>query len=262
MNEIKSILDSAVTAHDGPVDPAADVARGRNQLRKRRMTGLGAGAAGLAVIAAVSGVLVTNGQGTGSTGPAAASSASPVTGVDTSGPAGAPATTGATKSSKDVLDRIELVSYTGKQPPGYQVGLVPQGWEIQGVTNLVLVMAPKGFKDQDVNTWTGKIAVMLESQDAAAEEPVTDENLEAWGMTREEFGEQVSSKVTVNGRKGTLTRDKSTNKNLPMVKVSFPDAKGHHVVVQGPLSLGWDDAQWVEFAEGVKVLKGAEAGKG
>ena len=249
MNEFKDILEKAVSVQDRSVDPAADIARGRGELRKRRMTRFGAGAAGMAVIAAVSGVLVTGGSDAGSTTPTLASTT-------------APTTAGATPESKDSLAGIQLVAYTGKQLPGYDVGFVPKGWEIQGGDDFTLTIAPKGFKDQDYNSFVGKIAVMLESKDAAGAEDYvpTEEELKSWGMEGESF-ESTTTEITVKGQEGKLRRDKETN-SLPMVKVSFTDAKGHNVVVQGPLSLKWTDAQWVEFAEGVKVLGNAEAGVG
>ncbi|MCE0536882.1 hypothetical protein LWF15_15365 [Kineosporia rhizophila] len=246
MNELKDILDKAVSVQDRPVDPAADIARGRGELRKRRMTRFGAGAAGMAVIAAVSGVLVTGGSDGGSTPPALAGTTAP-----------------ATTAAKGSLPGIQLVAYTGEQLPGYDVGFVPKGWEIQGGDDFTLTIAPKGFKDQDYNSFVGKIAVMLESKDAAgAEEDYvpTDEELKSWGMEPGSL-DSTTTEIEVSGQEGKLRRDKETN-DSPMVKVSFTDAKGHNVVVQGPLSLGWTDAQWVEFAEGVKVLGNAEAGVG
>ncbi|GLY29787.1 hypothetical protein [Kineosporia sp. NBRC 101731] len=251
MDDLKDILDRAVLMDDAPVDPSADLARARGQLRRRRMTRAGAGAAGLVVIAAVGGVLSTQGTQTVTPVPAIASA-----------PA---ATTAATKD--DSLPGIALVAYTGEQVPGYQVGFVPKGWEIQGGSSTVLAIAPKGFKNQDINQWVGKIAVLLQSKDAAPDhEPVTQADLEAWGMEGEDL-ETTVTEVTVNGHQAWLTRPKTPDRSRTpgrstSVSVDFTDDKGHNIVVQGPSSLNWNDTQWLKFAQSVKVLSNAEAGLG
>lgn len=248
MNEMKMLLDSAVPTENEPVDPAADLSRGRRRQHKRQMTRAWTGAAGLAVVAAATGIVVT----TGPTEPAPPRAAT--------APAGTlSATTGSTPRGQ--LPAIELVAYTGKQVPGYAVKSVPEGWEIQGGSNTVLTIAPKGFKNKDVNEWVGKIAVMLESKDAAADErPITEEDLKAWGMEGSDLA-RTTSKVTVNGNDGSISRQTKVDPTST-VNVSFPDAKGHHVVAQGPASLGWTDAEWAKFAEGVTVLRNAEQGVG
>ena len=254
MDDLKSILEKAISVPDEAVDPAADLARGRGGLRKRRMQRLGAGAAGLAVVAAVGGVLVTGGGDAGTPAPATALT-----------PSAGPTTPGATDTTAPAdhsLPAVALVAYTGKQVPGYRVGFVPKGWEIQGGDSTVLVIARKGFKNQDIHQWVGKLAVMLESKDAGTEtpQPVTKDDLEAWGDDGTGF-ETTVTKVTVNGEDGWIQRDQSTDKKA-MVSVTFSDTEGHRVVVQGPESLNWSDTQWLKFAVGTKVLVNAEAGLG
>jgi hypothetical protein len=253
MDELKSILEKAISVPYEVVDPAADVARGHGGLRKRRMRRLGAGAAGLVVVAAVGGVLVTGGGGAGTTAPATAltPSAGPTT-------PGKPATTAPVDGS---LKGIALVAYTGKQVPGYQVRFVPKGWEIQGGDSTVLVIALKGFKNQDIHQWVGKLAVMLQSKDVGTEapQPITKDDLEAWG---DDTGfETTVTKVTVNGQDGWIQRDQSTDKKA-MVSVTFSDSEGHRIVVQGPESLNWNDTRWLKFAVGVKVLGKGGGGLG
>ncbi len=133
---------------------------------------------------------------------------------------------------------------------------------IQGGDSTVLVIALKGFENKDIHQWVGKMAVQLQSADAGTEapQPVTKEDLEAWGDDGTGF-ETTVTKVTVNGQDGWISRDQSTDKKA-MVSVTFSDTKGHHVVVQGPEWLNWTDAKWIKFAEGVKVLGNAEAGRG
>lgn len=250
MNEFKTMFDQAVSVDDVPVDPAADIARGRDELRRRRTTRTAIGAAGLAVVAAVGGVAVTSGSG--DPGPAVV--AGPAFVDDKSGQE-----TGTSSGSE--LTAIDLVTYTGKQVPGYAVQSVPEGWEIQGGSNTVLTLAPKNFSDQDINTWTGKIAVMLQSEDASDEgSEITDEELKSWGMQRKDV-EHTDSKITVNGKAGSVSRSDPAATD-PMVVVRFPDAKGHDVIAQGPLTLDWDDTRWTKFAEGITVLTNAAQGHG
>ncbi|MCM4084269.1 hypothetical protein [Paractinoplanes hotanensis] len=250
MNEMKMLLDSAVAIEDGPVDPAADLVRGRRRLHKRLRTRAWACAAGLAVVAAATGAVVTNGLADPAAPRAATAPPASLTHSATTG-----------TSPRTQLPAIELVAYTGKQVPGYTVKSVPEGWEIQGGSNTVLTLAPQGFKNQDVNDWVGKIVIMLESKEAAGDDrPITEEDLKAWGMEGSDLA-QTTAKVTVNGKDGSISRPVNADRTST-VSVSFPDTKGHHVVAQGPASLGWTDAQWVEFAEGVTVLRNAEQGAG
>ena len=62
---------------------------------------------------------------------------------------------------------IELVAYTGTQPEGYTVDSVPTGWEIQGVNNFVLTIAAIGDPDRQVDSFAGKLVVMLLSKDGS-----------------------------------------------------------------------------------------------
>ena len=149
MTELKDILEQALADGHGPdpgrgVEPAADLARGRTLLRRRRRLGLAGLAGGAAAVAAIT-VPLTAGTGhqpgPGTTRPAAAG--------------------------------IALVAYRGTQPPGYQVAEVPRGWVIQGGNAFVLVLAPQGDKDTSINAFAGKLVVMLQSRDATGPGPGT-----------------------------------------------------------------------------------------
>jgi hypothetical protein len=147
MTELKNILEQALADGHGPdpaqgVEPAADLARGRTLLRRRRRLGLAGLAGGAAAVAAIA-VPLSAGTGhqagPGTTGPAAAG--------------------------------IALVAYRGTQPPGYKVAEVPRGWVIQGGNAFVLVLAPQGDKDTSINAFVGKLVVMLQSRDATGPGP-------------------------------------------------------------------------------------------
>src|SRR2546423_295984 len=147
MSDLRTLLHEAADA--GPLDPPSasvddDLARGRRALTRRRIrravtpTGL------LAAVAA--GLLVV--------GPQLTTPSAPIVAPLRAAPVGppAPATT--------VLPAgISLVAYAGSQPAGYTIDRVPQGWEIQNVDRYSLVIAPIGAKDQDPNSFEGKILI-------------------------------------------------------------------------------------------------------
>jgi hypothetical protein len=145
MTELKYLLDEAVPARPGEVvDPAADVARGRRHLHRRRLTVLG-GAAAVVVAAPLAFTLATA-PGDPVVRPVARS----------------------TSTAGTRLPAVDLVAYTGKQVPGYRVSEVPAGWEIQGGNAFALALAPKNFPDRNTDSFAGKIVVMLESEDVTA----------------------------------------------------------------------------------------------
>jgi hypothetical protein len=136
----------------GPATPAtddqatADLTRGRRALTRRR-TVKGA-ATGVFAVAAAAAVIAYGAAGRPATHPAPPSAAAPTT---------------AAQQPSTVTAR--LVAYQGQQPKGYTIDKVPAGWEIQGVDNYVLTIAPVTAKDKDPDSFVGKIAVMLQSKD-------------------------------------------------------------------------------------------------
>jgi hypothetical protein len=154
VTDIKNLLELAlgdgIAPEPGrPADPAADLARGRRRLRRRRMTAL----AGLtaAVLCGAAVPLALHGSA------GAAHSATPRPSVTASAPAIAHPKTS---------PRIALVAWEGTQPPGYQVSEMPKGWVVQGSTPYALTIAPPNDRDKDPNSFLGKLVVMLQSTDA------------------------------------------------------------------------------------------------
>lgn len=131
---------------------------------------------------------------------------------------------------------IALVAFTGDQVPGYTVAEVPAGWVIQGGTPFALVIAAKGDPDTSVDSFTGKLVVMLQSRDAS---PPTS-----------------GQSDPVNGHPGFLDVQGDTT------ILTFQRADSRWVVIQAPTSLGWDAAQLAQFASGVQVLGNAQPGRG
>jgi hypothetical protein len=69
-------------------------------------------------------------------------------------------------TSPRVAAGIKLVAYTGAQPPGYTVQVIPAGWVIQGSNPFALVIAPANAASKDPDAWIGKLVVTQEAFDA------------------------------------------------------------------------------------------------
>jgi hypothetical protein len=219
VNTVKDMLELALEEEaEHVVDPAEDVARGRSLLRRRRLIGAG----GVAAAAAIGALLVPVILGSGG--------APSVVAVRPSQPAVSMTPVAPGHHS------IRLVAFTGDQVPGYQVAEVPAGWVIQGGTPFALVIGPKGDPDTNVDSFTGKLVVMLQSRDAS---PPTS-----------------GQSDPVNGHPGFLDVQGDTQ------ILTFQRADSRWVVIQAPTKLGWDAAQLAQFASGVKVLGNAQPGRG
>ncbi|HWS38472.1 MAG TPA: hypothetical protein VN408_37760 [Actinoplanes sp.] len=124
---------------------AADMARGRKALRRRRLVQAGGGSAfAVAALAAAVAFATTGGAPNATETPLA---------------------TGTTATSGVAAPSVKLVAYTGDQPEGFTLDKVPDGWEVQGVDAGVLTLAPKNAKDKDIHNFVGKVVVMLQSLD-------------------------------------------------------------------------------------------------
>ncbi|HMH91324.1 MAG TPA: hypothetical protein VK586_09600, partial [Streptosporangiaceae bacterium] len=196
-------------------------------LRRRRAAGLVGGAAATVAAAGVTAVAVS----LATAGPGAARP------EQAAGPAGRAAATSAPRvaPSPDAA-AIALVSYSGTQIPGYQVTEVPSGWVIQGGSPSALVIAPAHDPDTSIDSFTGKLVVMLKSVD----EPVP----------------VHAPRQPVAGRPGYLRVQEGTQ------IMTFQAANGAWVDIQAPTSLGWDGTELAQFAAGVQVLGNAQPGHG
>jgi hypothetical protein len=220
VNKVKDVLELALddrAAADQRVDAAEDVARGRSLLRRRRLIGAG-GVAAAAAIGVLVPVLLGSAGGTPSVVPPR------------------PSHLATTPSAATGNHSIRLVAFTGDQVPGYTVAEVPEGWVIQGGTPFALVIGAKGDPDTNVDSFTGKLVVMLQSRDAS---PPTS-----------------GQSDPVNGHPGFLDVQGDTQ------ILTFQRADSRWVVIQAPTSLGWDASQLAQFASGVQVLGNAQPGRG
>jgi hypothetical protein len=229
VNDLKDLLELAVQDTPAlPVDPRADVARGRRLLRRRLLFRASGVVAAVAVGAMVP-VVLHSAAGTGtSVGGHQAAASVPHKPVHV-----------ATRQSAPVhkATSIALVAWQGTQPPGYQVNWMPSGWVVQGSTPYALTIAPPGDTDTNADSFLGKLVVMLQSS----------------SVTSPPSGQSQP----VNGRPGVFSPYQDGIESL-----TFQNSKGQWVVVQSPQVLGWDPAQLAKFAGGVQVLVTAQQGVG
>jgi hypothetical protein len=196
----------------------ADVARGRRALRKRRLfRSAGASAFAVAALAAAVTYGASSGSGSGTPAPGAVA-----------GGTGSPAAVA-----------THLVAYQGAQPKGFTIDKVPAGWEVQGVNQAVLTIAPKGLADKNPDSFVGKIAIMLQSAD--------------------DHSTPTGTSIEVGGKPGVINtpEDPGNTKNL-WVK----EPNGIWLQVQIWDASGWSNAAIVEFGAGIHVLPGAVQGRG
>jgi hypothetical protein len=226
-SELKTMLDNAAgtvrppTDTDLAADLTADLARGRSALRRRRFTLATNGALALAV---VGGLVVA-----GTSGAFDGSSAPDATAAAPAAPAGV--------TSTDLSSAIEFVAYHGAQPEGFTVETVPDGWKVQGANAYVLLITPPSGVSPSLDDFVGKLAVMLESQDAS--------------------GPYEGKQIAVGDAQGVISRPGDGYGQL-----HWTDAQGHHLVVQWPDDKQWTDQQVADFAAGVTVTSDAKAGRG
>jgi hypothetical protein len=233
VNDVKDLLELALSDGRAPdpgqsCDPAADLGRGRRLLRRRRQRLAALAGVAAAVLCGALVPLALDGSGTAVHHTAVAASSRPQPSQARPHPA---------TPEPPHARQIKLVAWRGTQPPGYRVSWMPKGWVVQGSTPYVLVMAPPDARDKNPDVFIGKLVVMLQSRDATA--PPAD-----WASQ------------PVNGRPGKFDVQDDTQ------ILTFRIAGGQWVVIQAPVSLGWDSAELAKFASGVQVLATAQQGRG
>ena len=149
-----------------------------------------------------------------------------------------------------VAAATQLVSYTGKQPQGFRLDKVPDGWFVQADDASSIVLAPSSAKGkpkvgpsahplQDPRSFVGKIAVMLQSKD--------------------QDGPPDGEAVTVGDHKGVLVKS-SDNTDGRTLWVAQPS--GTYLLVQFWDGIGLSRDAMADFGAGVHVEKGAQQGVG
>jgi hypothetical protein len=229
VSDLKNLFELALaddadgtTVHgEVATDPSADLARGKRLLARRRHRRMLGGAA-IGAVAAVTVAAVAVAPNAGGGKPSLANTAS--------GAGRHPAAT------------IRLVAYTGAQPPGYTVAVIPAGWVVQGSTPYALVIAPANAPNKDPDVFIGKLFVGQESFDPSG--------ASAQGWSPAHIPGHTAY-YSVQNAGGTQTASL-------VIEVTATD----WLVIQAPTSLGWTEQQMIQFGLGVKILSTAQEGKG
>jgi hypothetical protein len=223
MTDLNAMLNNAAGSPPATTDAdlAGDLARGHSALRRRRFTLATNGALALAVIGGLT--LAGTGAFDGSS--------------NSNAPAIAAPSLPAVDLGSEATSAIQFVAYSGAQPEGFTVAKVPDGWKLQGANEYVLLITPPSGVDPSLDVFIGKLAVMLESQDAS--------------------GPYEGTPIKVGDQDGTISRPGDGYGQL-----HWTDAKGNNLVVQWPDDKQWTDAQVADFAAGVEVTGDAKASRG
>ena len=211
MSDLRTRFDQIAGSPTAPsaatVD--ADLSRGRRALRRRRAGQTIAGSS-FAVAAMVAAALAVPGLS----------------------PESAPAPVTGNGISTSVTTR--LVAYTGKQPAGFTLDKVPDGWEVQGVDRFALTLAPKNTADKDFRSCVGKICIGQEASVPDVEK----------------------QDVQVGGKPAVLATMEGDEDGVPGT-LFIKQPSGVYLVIQVWDGLGWSGDDLVAFASGVHVNKGA-----
>lgn len=229
MKDMKATLAVVATSADrhgayGRAAAMADLERGRAVLRRRRAVGAGGGLLAAALL--FGGTVVLSGTAD-----------RPVTEVP---PTAAAPTVSATAPAFEPV-RVATVAYTGEQPEGFRVAVIPEGWiiETESTDTYNFVIKSKDHVEFDPNypTTIDKISVYLESEGVTPSgRPVDVDGVTWWAEDPDD--------------------------ELGLGRVFFPAPDGRLAVVQYPDTLGWSTDDALAFTRGVEVLPGAEQGVG
>jgi hypothetical protein len=226
MSDLRTLMHQSVDLVPTAVETSAvdaDLARGRQALRRRRARRTSAGS-GLLVAAAVGAMaVVSNGLQPSLDRPS-------------------------TPTSTVQPDRgaaIEMVAYTGSQPSGYVLDKVPAGWTVRDDTASVLTLAPADAATPDAGpqgtiSFEGTIAISTEA----------DTNLPT--------GVQLDD-VDVAGVPAVIAHLKGAGDTRALF---LTQPSGAHLVIQVWDGLNWDNDQIAQFASSVHVTDGAQVSVG
>ncbi|GAA2531404.1 hypothetical protein [Winogradskya humida] len=242
MMDLRSGLDQvagpAREPTDGQVD--ADIARGRSALRRRR-TMQGAAGSAFAAVAVVAAVAFTATH-SGSTAPAYTAE-------------GAPAATASATAE------LALVAYKGKQPAGFTVDKVPDGWFIQASDEGALVIAPEDPSTPVDDPWRGPSAQQpVKPSVAPLEDPESFVGkIVVFLQSKDQGAPEGGKKVKVGDADGVLVGDPAGSDGTTLW-IEQPNKI--YAQVQFWQKIGLTADQMVEFGAGVHVHKGAVQGVG
>lgn len=232
MADLKDLLglaldDAPVGASAGTMPVEDDLARGRRLLRRRTRNRILAGGTAVVVVA-IAAIVPTVASGSGA--PGSKTTAGSVSDPVVNGSASARA------SAKPSTASIKLVDFTGAQPPGYTVKMIPDHWVIQGSTPFALTIAPASAPNKDPNVFIGKLVILQESFDTS----------DTQGLMKTE----VQGHLAYYGVDGGIA------------SLAIEQTPSRWLDIQAPTSLGWTEQQQAQFGEDVTILPTAHEGEG
>jgi len=233
-NELEQLAGPSVAPTEAELN--TDLARGRIALRRRR-TGQAVGGSLFAVAAAAAAISLSGTLSTPGSDHITATGDRPA------------ATAGA--------NSLKLVAYKGKQPKGFTIDTVPQGWFVQNLNKYELVIAPDKAKNPGPNIdpskspiynprdYSNKIAIFMQSKDEKSPQGKTTKvggadvilSKNERGMDTDPNGKMHPEPVRPDGDYGA--------------SVYVKQAKGAWVIVQFWEGLGFSDQQMMQLAAGV-----------
>lgn len=238
MTDLKDLFEIALADTDTDVtsgahahahaDPSADLARGKLLLARRTRRRVFGAAAVTAAAALVAVGVVSTAAGS----PAATTTLPAPTQLNHPSGAATGHTTGA----------IRLVAYTGTQPPGYTVTVIPAGWVIQGSNSFALVIAPQNAPNKDPDSFDGKLVVTEEDFDPQGSSALGWSPVSVAGHAAAYYAAQINGSDTAG--------------------LVIEEAQGEWLLVQAPTSLAWTEQQMIQFGLGVTILPTSQEGKG
>jgi hypothetical protein len=207
MTDLTNLLDRASELDDTPMPIGDDLARARAALRRqRRARGLVGSVAALALIA--TGVASTSLLDRDSENPAVV--------------------------EDGLTDGIQLVAAQTEAGP-YTFGKLPRGWEVQGITPFAVTIAPEGAKDQNRDSFLGKLVILYDQYAPSGD------------------------RTSVDGRDYFIRGDSDHTTVMVTTRADEPEGT---VYVQYPDSAGWDQGTMIEFLDAVRVNESAQPGVG
>lgn len=227
MSDLRTLMHQSADLIPAAVETSAvdaDLARGRQALRRRRARRMSAGS--VLFVAATVGVVAVVSNGLQ---PSLDRPTSPTSTVQS-----------------DSGAAIEMVAYTGAQPSGYVLDMVPTGWVVRDDTASVLTLAPAEAPTPDADpsdgsiSFEGTIAITSSSE------------------TSLPTGVQMDD-VEVAGEHAVIAHMKGAGDTRSLF---LEQPSGAYLVIQVWDGLNWDNEHIAQFASWVHVTDGAQVSVG
>lgn len=226
MSDLRTLLHQSADLSPATVEASAvdaDLARGRQALRRRRARRMSAGS-GLLVAAAVGAMAVVS------------------TGLQPSLDRPSPPTS-AVQPARGAA--IEMVAYTGAQPSGYVLDTVPAGWVVRDDTAAALTLAPAGAEAPE-----GDVDGSISFEGTIGITTLADSGVPT--------GVQLDD-VEVAGQPAVIAHMLGSGDTRSLF---LEQPSGAYLVIQVWDGLGWDNEHIARFASSVHVTDDAQLSVG